>query len=75
MSEEMRQVEMPTAETNIRQTEQELVEAWRASELERAGYSPAAAAELAIRVDVDLHLAVELLQKGCSPYLAYKILR
>ena len=35
---------MPTAETNVRPTEQELVEQWRAEELERAGYPPAAAA-------------------------------
>ena len=38
---------MPTAETNVRPTEQELVELWRATELERAGYPAAAAAELA----------------------------
>lgn len=66
---------MPTAETNVRPTEQELVELWRATELERAGYSPAAAAELAARTDVDLHHAVELLQKGCSSELALAILR
>ena len=29
---------MPTVETNVRPTEQELVELWRATELERAGY-------------------------------------
>ena len=34
---------MPTVETNVRPTEQELVELWRATELERAGYPPAAA--------------------------------
>ena len=67
--------EMPIAETNVRQTEQELVESWRAAELERAGYSPDAAFELAARSDVDLHFAVELLQKGCSPELALSILR
>jgi hypothetical protein len=66
---------MPIAETDVRQTEQELVESWRASELERAGYPPAAAFELAARTDVDLHYAVELLQKGCSPELALNILR
>ena len=66
---------MPTAETNVRPTEQELVEPWRAAELERAGYSHAAAVELAARTDVDLHLAVELLLKGCSPELALHILR
>ena len=67
--------EMPTAETNVRQTEQELVESWRAAELERAGYPPAAAFELAARTDVDLHLAVDLLHKGCSADLALNILR
>ena len=66
---------MPTVETNVRPTEQELVELWRATELERAGYPPAAAAELSARNDVDLHHAVELLQKGCSPELAVAILR
>jgi hypothetical protein len=66
---------MPTAETNVRQNEQELVEQWRAEELERAGYAPEAAAELAMRADVDLHDAIELLQKGCSPELALQILR
>ena len=66
---------MPTAETNVRPSEQELVESWRAAELERAGYPPAAAAELAGRTDVDLHHAVELLTKGCSPELALSILR
>jgi hypothetical protein len=66
---------MPMTETNVRQTEQELVESWRATELERAGYPPAVAAELAGRMDVDLHLAVEMLSKGCSPELALNILR
>jgi hypothetical protein len=65
---------MPTAETNVRPTEQELVERWRAEELERAGYPPAAASELALRTDVDLHHAAELLQRGCSPELALQIL-
>jgi hypothetical protein len=65
---------MPTAETNLRPTEQELVERWRAEELERAGYPSDAAAELAMRNDVDLHRAAELLQQGCSPDLALQIL-
>ena len=68
---------MPTAETNTdaRPTEQEIVERWRAQELERAGYPDTVAAELAMRPDVDLHVAVELLQKGCSPQVAADILR
>jgi len=65
---------MTTAETNIRPTEQELVERWRAEELERAGYPANLAAELAMRPDVDLHHAAELLLKGCTPELAAQIL-
>lgn len=64
-----------TAETEVRTTEREIVERWRAEELERAGYGSDAAAELAMRNDIDLHLAVELLQKGCSAELALAILR
>ena len=65
---------MPTAETEVRLTEQELVEQWRAEELERAGYPAQAAAELAMRTDVDLHRAAELIKQGCSPELALQIL-
>ncbi len=66
---------MQTAETTYTPTEQELVERWRAEELERSGYPEDIAAELAMRNDVDLHYAVELLRKGCSPQLAADILR
>jgi hypothetical protein len=65
---------MPTTETPIHLTEQELVEQWRAEELERAGYPPQAAIELAGRADVDLHRAAALLRNGCTPELALKIL-
>jgi hypothetical protein len=65
---------MPTTETPVRLTEQELVEQWRAEELERAGYPPLAAVELAARGDVDLHRAAELLKNGCTPELALQIL-
>jgi hypothetical protein len=66
---------MPTADTTIRPTEQELVERWRAQELERAGFPEDVAAELAMRNDVDLHRAIELLERGCSIELAADILR
>jgi hypothetical protein len=65
---------METAETNAPLTEQELVEHWRSSELERAGYPAGIAAELASRTDIDLHRAAELLQRGCTPELAASIL-
>ncbi|HEY5662133.1 MAG TPA: hypothetical protein VIR59_15220 [Gaiellaceae bacterium] len=64
---------MTAAETEIRD-ETTLVEAWRAEQLELAGFGAAAAAELAARHDVDLHAAVELLSRGCTPELALKIL-
>ena len=56
------------------ETEAERIERWRAEELERAGYEPRAAAKIAVRHDIDLHLAVDLLARGCSPDLALKIL-
>ena len=66
---------MSAAEVQILEvTEEERVECWRAEELERAGYDPVAAVRLAIRHYVDLHLAVDLLRRGCSPELALRIL-
>ena len=56
------------------ETELERIEQWRAEELERAGYTPRDAERLAARHDVDLHLAVELLGRGCPPDVAIRIL-
>jgi len=58
----------------LENTEQLQIELWRTEELERAGYSHRAAGRLAARHDVDLHLAVRLLERGCSPELALQIL-
>ena len=63
------------AETVVFDTEQERVERWRAEELERAGYHPDTAAELAARADVDLHRAIQLLERGCPLEVALEILR
>jgi hypothetical protein len=63
-------LETPTWE----QDELDRVERWRQDELERAGFAPPDAARLAARADVDLHRAVELLQRGCPKDLALKIL-
>lgn len=60
--------------TLIDQSETERIERWRAEELERAGYEPRAAGRLAVRHDVDLHTAVELLERGCPADLALRIL-
>jgi hypothetical protein len=63
-----------TAVEEILETELERVERWRAEELIRAGYDPAAASDIACRLDVDLHGAIELLGHGCPPELAVRIL-
>jgi hypothetical protein len=56
------------------ESENERVARWRAEELERAGYSRDAAAQLAARPDVDLHQAVDLLGQGCPAEVALQIL-
>ncbi len=58
----------------IPETEIERIERWRAEELECAGYAPRDAGRLAVRHDVDLHLALELLRRGCSADVALRIL-
>ena len=65
---------MSTVETELRLTEQELVERWRAGELQRAGYPEDLAEQLAARADVDLHRALDLVRDGCAPELAAAIL-
>ena len=67
---------MTAAETGLQEdtTELERVQAWRAQELERAGYAPTVAAKLAERPDVDLHLAIDLVRQGCPHEVALSIL-
>lgn len=54
--------------------EEERVLAWREAELERAGFDPEGAFELAISHEVDLHAAIELVRRGCPPATALRIL-
>ena len=69
---------MATAELNIEtleaSSEDARVMTWRFEQLRQAGYDDTAAADLAERADIDLHLAVELVRAGCSPALALRIL-
>jgi hypothetical protein len=66
---------MSAAELDVYiETESERIQRWRAEELERAGYGTSDAAELAGRSDVDLHLAVDLLERGCPMQTALRIL-
>ena len=52
----------------------ERVERWRTAELMRVGFAGDDAVALAARMDVDLHEAIELVQRGCPPDLAVRIL-
>lgn len=55
-------------------SERDQIERWRTGELERAGFDVALARTLAARIDVDLHRAVEMIDAGCRPELAARIL-
>jgi hypothetical protein len=55
-------------------TEEERVFSWRHASLLAAGYEHRLAFKLALRPEVDLHLAVRLRQAGCPPDLASRIL-
>jgi hypothetical protein len=66
---------MPAVELDLEfDAEAELVRSWRTEELQRAGYPAAQARKLADLNYVDLHLATDLLRRGCSPELALEIL-
>jgi len=64
-------MEIPLAS---REGEEERVLAWRESALVRAGYTAKDAFELACRPDIDLHTAIDLLDRGCPPATALRIL-
>jgi hypothetical protein len=55
-------------------TEEERVFSWRHASLLAAGYEHRLAFKLALRRDVDLHLAIRLRQTGCPPETAARIL-
>lgn len=66
---------MATSEIElIEETESERVVQWRAEELERAGFREPDALRVALRTDVDLHQAVELITLGCPVATALRIL-
>jgi hypothetical protein len=50
------------------------VEAWRTEVLTQAGYPTQVAKTIALCLDVDLHQAVALLDNGCPPATAIRIL-
>jgi hypothetical protein len=65
---------MSAVDTTIIETESERVERWRTDELLRVGYDVETATVLAADSAVDLHSALELVEHGCPPDLAARIL-
>ena len=66
---------MATAEVEVWSvSEIDRIERWRHEALERAGYDAESAIVLAASHDVDLHDAVDLLERGCTVELALQIL-
>ncbi|HZC75438.1 MAG TPA: hypothetical protein VE220_05650 [Gaiellaceae bacterium] len=65
---------MDTAAYEVVETESERVERWRTAELMRVGFPGDDAVALAARVDVDLHEAISLVERGCPTELAIRIL-
>jgi len=55
-------------------TEQDDVLVWRESQLRRSGFAPALAADAARDGRYDLHRLIELVERGCAPSLAVRIL-
>jgi hypothetical protein len=62
------------ATQEIVETELERVERWRTAELMRVGLAGDDAVALASRLDVDLHEAISLVERGCPPELVVRIL-
>ena len=66
---------MTAAEVHVTsETEMDRVEHWRAEELVRAGFDASDAVALAARHDIDLHVAIELVEQGCPYETAIDIL-
>ncbi len=55
-------------------TEGDPVRRWRLQRLVRAGYDPGDALVLSGQPEIDLHLAIDLVNRGCPPRTAVRIL-
>ena len=62
------------AELRRLETDEERVLQWRRQALEQAGYPSRLALKLALRGEVDLHLAAGLVERGCPAETAARIL-
>jgi hypothetical protein len=52
----------------------EQVVRWRREQLVESGFAPALAARIAEDTHYDLHALIELVERGCQPELAVRIL-
>jgi hypothetical protein len=64
---------MTVADLTAFESEQSIIH-WRFSQLTRSGYGFDDAITLAARFDIDLHIAADLVSRGCPPRLALRIL-
>jgi hypothetical protein len=51
-----------------------LVLQWRAETLSKAGFDADSVLQLSVNTHVDLHRAIDLVERGCPPPLAARIL-
>jgi hypothetical protein len=56
------------------ETEAERIISWRFHELVESGFEPEDALSLAVATHADLHAASDLIQRGCPPETALRIL-
>ena len=63
-----------TEEGSADRQETARVVAWRYARLHQAGFDTGLAEEFARESDVDLHALIELVERGCPPPLAARIL-
>lgn len=63
-----------TVSQRVTRAEHAKVTRWRHECLVEAGYDGSAAAVLADRIDIDLHVAIALVRRGCAPATAVRIL-
>jgi hypothetical protein len=63
-----------SAHTRTVDSEAKAVVAWRRQQLSAAGFDPPTAAALARDPSVDVHALLDLVDRGCPPGLAARIL-
>lgn len=63
-----------THELAALETEEERIFSWRHASLLGAGYDHRLALKVALRTDIDLHLALRLMRAGCPADTAARIL-